>query len=62
VFPGKKVVEPVDGLGSRNFNHTKLGAFAQGIKFSVDGQKLAFAGYQEGRITMDCLAGMMTDV
>jgi invasion protein IalB len=55
------VVEPAAGLGSCNFNATELGAFAQGIELSVDGQKLASAGYQQGRITADCLVGVATD-
>ena len=55
------MVKPVGGLGSCDLYDEKMASAAQGQTFKVDGQKLAAAGLQEGRITLDCLEKLKTD-
>jgi hypothetical protein len=49
------------GMGSCNFDDEKLDTIDQGVALSADGHKHAYAEYQEGRITVDCLAGLKYD-
>ncbi|KAM0913256.1 hypothetical protein ACQ4PT_012274 [Festuca glaucescens] len=55
------VVKLTNGLGSCNLNAEKMAPIAQRSALAVDGQELAVAGLQKGRITADCLVGLKTD-
>ena len=55
------MVKSVGGLGSCDLVVKKMASAAQGPTIEHDGQKLAIAGLQEGRITADCLESLKTD-
>ena len=62
VFSGSKMVEYSGDLGSCDLVAKKMASATQSSALEDDGQSLAAAGLQEGRITADCLEPLKTDV